>query len=152
MKLFVVGLSHQTAPISIRDKVAVSSEDMISLLTTLKENKTLRESMMLSTCNRTEIYGLIPKLCLHESSAVEIFKSLFITAEVPLDDYLYYYTSEEAVRHLFKVSAGLDSLAFGEPQIFGQVKEAYKKAADNKNTGPILNRLLHRAFTITMHN
>jgi len=149
MKIFVVGLSHKTAPVSVRDRVAISADDLKTKLDALKNGALLKESFILSTCNRTELYGLIPRKCSMETEPVSLFKSLHPGMDISLDEHLYYYTAEEAVRHLFRVSAGLDSLALGEPQIFGQVKEAYKIAARNNNTGQIFNRLLHKTFSAT---
>ena len=99
MKIFVVGLSHKTAPIAVRDNVAVTAGELVPMLDILKSNEVLHESLLLSTCNRTELYGLIPKKCLHETSPVTLFKSLFRDRGVSLDEHLYYYSAEEAVKH-----------------------------------------------------
>ncbi len=149
MKLFVVGLSHNTAPISVRDKAAIKSEDLIDTLNRLKNNPYLLESCIVSTCNRTELYGTFAVSQEKQVNPYELFSSLYHENDTSLNDFLYYYTNEEAVNHLFKVSSGLDSLALGEPQVFGQVKSAYQDATANKNTNSILNRLFTRTFSVT---
>ncbi len=149
MKLFVVGISHKTAPVSVRDKVALNPEELAMRLEELKENELVKECLLLSTCNRTELYGLIPKRCRKETGAVSIYKSLFPSQDIIQDENIFYYSGEEVVRHLFHVSSGLDSLAIGEPQIFGQLKDAYKAATKSRNTGPVLNRLIHITFSVT---
>jgi len=149
MKIFVVGLNHKSAPINIRDMVMINMEDLIPVLDALKSHEGLAESCVISTCNRTELYGILPKESEQTVKPYNLFKSIYPDLKVSLNDYLFHYTNEEAVLHLFRVSAGLNSLALGEPQIFGQVKAAYKEAANNKNTGAILNRLFHETFAVT---
>ncbi|MCP4724313.1 MAG: glutamyl-tRNA reductase [bacterium] len=149
MKITVIGLSHKTAPVSIRDKVMISPENMETALGILKNNEDVKESLILSTCNRTEIFALMPGKCITDTVAVPLFKSLYTDLDIALEEYLYNYSSEAAISHLFRVTSGLDSLALGEPQIFGQVKDAYTSAVRNSNTGPILNRLIHKAFEVT---
>ncbi|MFC1492374.1 glutamyl-tRNA reductase [candidate division KSB1 bacterium] len=149
MKITVIGLSHKTAPVSVRDEVMISPENIETALEKLKNNEDVKESLILSTCNRTEIYALMPRKCITDTVAVPLFKSLYADPDISIEDYLYNYSSDAAVSHLFRVSSGLDSLALGEPQIFGQVKDAYTFAVRNGNTGPILNRLIHKAFEVT---
>jgi glutamyl-tRNA reductase len=149
MKIFTVGLNHKTAPISVRDKVSIKSEYLIEHLNRLKGKDHLLESCIVSTCNRTELYGTFPVEDEKKSNPYEFFAALYPGLDMPFSDFLYYYTNEEAVHHLFKVSAGLDSLALGEPQVFGQIKFAYQEAVNNKNTNSILNRLFLKTFSVT---
>ena len=149
MKIFAVGLNHKTAPIEVRDEVTIGASDLGRALDILRKNSYLKESFILSTCNRTEIYGLMYKAYLDENRLTSLYRSLYKDPANSLDEYLYFHTAEEAARHLFLVSTGLDSLALGEPQIFGQVKEAYRIASERGNTGPILNRLFHKGFEVT---
>ncbi|MFC1556391.1 glutamyl-tRNA reductase [candidate division KSB1 bacterium] len=149
MKIFVIGLSHKSAPVSIRDRAAIDSGKLISKLDGLKSFELLKESVVLSTCNRTELYGLMPKKCEGSSAPASFFNSMYEGMDLVLEDYLYCHFNYEAVRHILRVSSGLDSLALGEPQVFGQIKDAYKAASQNNNTGPVLNRLLHKTFEVT---
>ncbi len=151
MTIFVIGLNHKSAPIDIRDKVSINSNEIEIALNKLKEAEDLKESFLLSTCNRTELYGLCPNKCINKSISIKYYKSLYKDLDIRLEDYLYFYTAEEAVNHMFKVAAGLDSLALGEPQILGQFKDAYRDAAQNQNTGPTLNRLMHKTFEVTKY-
>lgn len=149
MKIFVIGLSHKTAPISIRDKVTISPENHVKILDRIKTNNNITESCVLSTCNRTELYGTLRENPENDLIVNALFESMYPDLNTKLDDFLFFYTHEEAVRHLFEVSAGLDSLALGEPQIFGQIKNAYQTAANNKNTSSLLNRLFNKTFAVT---
>ena len=149
MKIFVVGLSHKTAPVSVRDKVSIKSEYLIGHLNRLKGKDHLLESCVVSTCNRTELYGTFSVEDEKKSNPYEHFAALYPGLEIAFSDFLYYYTNAEAVHHLFKVSSGLDSLALGEPQVFGQLKFAYQEAVNNKNTNSILNRLFLKTFSVT---
>ena len=149
MKIFVIGLSHKTAPISIRDKVTINPENHVKILDIIKANNNISESCVLSTCNRTELYGTLRENPENDLIVNTLFESMYSDLTTNLDEFLFFYTHEEAVRHLFEVSAGLDSLALGEPQIFGQVKDAYQVAANNKNTSSLLNRLFNKTFAVT---
>jgi len=149
MKLFVAGISHKTAPVSVRDRVAINPENLKDRLDILKSNDLIKECLLLSTCNRTELYGLISRNCNIDKASVTAYNSLYPGIDIPLNQHMYCYTGEDAVRHLFRVSAGLDSLALGEPQIFGQLKDAYRAANRCKSTGPVLNRLIHKTFSVT---
>ena len=149
MKIFVVGLSHNTAPISVRDRLTISPEDLVFTLNEIKANKELSESCIISTCNRTELYGTLPDQSANDKNSHIFFKSMYSDLDIDVEEYLFYHAHEDAVKHLFEVSAGLDSLALGEPQIFGQVKTAYQAAANNRNTASIFNRLFNKTFSVT---
>ncbi|MCE5387558.1 MAG: glutamyl-tRNA reductase [Acidithiobacillus sp.] len=145
MIIFCYGLSHHSAPIDVREKVAFAPEQLARAHQELLDSGLAREGLILSTCNRTEIYGyggegphperLRNWLCAFHHADPKI-----------LQDNDYFYRDAEATRHLFAVVCGLDSMILGEPQILGQVKDAYQIAADLDCTGPVLNRLLHWAF------
>ncbi len=126
MKLFVLGVNHETAPIDVREKISFSSEQTQLALTELKNNKLGNEHIILSTCNRTEIY------CnLKETSCEEIrswLHQFFNLPESSIDTFLYAHSDLEAIKHIMRVASGLNSLVLGEPQIFGQIKEAYSTA------------------------
>jgi len=147
MHIMVFGLNHNTAPIDIRERFFVSENKLVALLKTLKE-KNLNESVVLSTCNRTEFYLAIED----PDEAINILKKILseaLNVEIEwLDKYTYTFIDEDTYRHLFSVASGLDSMIIGEPQILGQVKDAYRAATFLGTTGFYLNRLFHRAFHV----
>lgn len=147
MNLIVVGLNHKTAPVEIREKLAFSDRHMEEALRRLVEYTHLSESVILSTCNRVEIYARAQ----HRERGIENIKNFLCDyhqiSHSQIDEHFYSYANEETVEHLFKVSASLDSMVVGEPQILGQVKDAYSKAKSIRATGMLLNQLFERAFT-----
>jgi glutamyl-tRNA reductase len=144
MRLFAVGLSHRTAPIELRETVDFSRGGLDRALTTLA-SRGISEAVVLSTCNRAEIYAVGDTDA--TAAAVTRFFSDYHTIDpLQLKDHLYLHRSADAARHLFRVAAGLDSLVVGEPQILGQVKSAYAVASDRRLTGSVTNRLFHTAF------
>jgi glutamyl-tRNA reductase len=145
MKLLVAGVSHKTAPVEVREQLAVRPSHLVDAAEVLKLFGYLDEVVLLSTCNRVEIYGTT------ERASGDI-KSLFrlLSAESrEMDNYIYVHEGAHAVRHLLRVTAGLDSMALGETEITGQIKNAYETAREAGLTGPVLNRLFQRAFQTT---
>jgi len=147
MHIAVVGLSHRTAPIEVREKLSIPEQTMESSLQTLRDHEQVLEASILSTCNRLEIYTLVrhPELGM---SAVREFLSGH--SGLPTDDltpHLFTYHHQDAVAHLLRVSAGLDSLVLGEGQILSQVKRMMRLGQEHKSIGPILNRLLTQAVS-----
>lgn len=147
MHITVFGLNHTTAPIEIRERFHISEENLSEFLKRL-HSEGLGETVVLSTCNRTEIYIASEDI----DRALELFKntalSLLQIERGWLDRYTYEMKDEEAYRHLFQVASGLDSMVIGEPQILGQVKDAYRAATFMGTTGFYLNRLFHRTFYV----
>ena len=141
-KLFIVGFSYKTAPVEVREQVAVHASRLRCAGCVLKIRGQLSEVVVLSTCNRVEIYGVTHEL---HHNAYSLFHQL-TTREVTVTPYLYLYEDEEAVTHLFSVASGLDSMVLGETEITGQVKQAYQAAQAAKLTGPVLNRLFQTAL------
>jgi len=142
--IVVVGLSHQTAPLEVREALAFPQETMAEALARLREESGLAEAMILSTCNRVEIYGRAP-----ESVAEPVAEFLARFHDRRLDElesHLYRLEGERAVRHAFRVAASLDSMVLGEPQILGQVKKAYEAAEEAGALGSVLNTLRNRSF------
>ncbi|WP_081974785.1 glutamyl-tRNA reductase [Novilysobacter arseniciresistens] len=146
MSIHVLGLNHQTAPVSLRERVAFSGDATVAALSALRGLPQVREAALLSTCNRTEIYAvtdddgaaLADWLATHPADAA--------TGE-GLHGYLYRHTGSDAVRHLFRVATGLDSLVLGEPQILGQVKDAWATARAAGSLGGQLDRLFQQTFS-----
>src|SRR5438874_725578 len=145
MKLFVAGVSHKTAPVEVREQLAVTSSHLVDAAEVLKLFGYLDEVVLLSTCNRVEIYGTTRQSIDSIKSALQLLSS----EPVDLDPYIYVHKDAEAARHLFRVTAGLDSMTLGETEITGQIKNAYETAREAGLTGPVLNRLFQRAFQAT---
>jgi glutamyl-tRNA reductase len=148
MAIFLVGLNHMTAPVDVRERVVFTSDQSRTALTTLSDRGLLREDVILSTCNRSEIYGLTEG---DSSPLVEIrdFVCEFHhVSPAALNGCFYQQTQEEAVRHLFRVASSLDSQVVGEPHILGQVRNAFVLALENKSTGIVLNRLFQKAVEV----
>ncbi|MDY6861604.1 MAG: glutamyl-tRNA reductase [Thermodesulfobacteriota bacterium] len=148
MEILILGLSHKTAPIEIREKLSFSSKELESSLGEITGLPDVREGLILSTCNRVEILAasdnpqraiLNLKKFLSESRDISIYD---------IEPHLYTYYSEKAIQHIFKVASSLDSMVVGEPQILGQLKEAYRYSTEYKASGSIIHRLLHKAFKV----
>ncbi|HKZ15926.1 MAG TPA: glutamyl-tRNA reductase [Geobacteraceae bacterium] len=148
MNIVVVGLSHKTAPLEIREKVAFAPTWIEEPLRELVSLRDITEAVILSTCNRVEVYAATRDIA---GGIGRIKRFLADHHNVPfdmLDQHLYGLHGEEAIRHVFRVAASLDSMVMGEPQILGQVKSAYGYAAEYQTSGIILNRFLHKAFSV----
>ncbi len=144
----LVGISHKTAPAEIREQVVMNEKEVIEFILSLKSQKDFTGIVILSTCNRTEIYFNQAKNC-KASKFSYIISKLFEFKNVrdaEISKYFYIYGGEKSVKHLFRVASGMDSLVIGEDQILGQVKNAYRISVDNSFTGPVLNRLFHMSF------
>jgi glutamyl-tRNA reductase len=137
-EVFLVGLSHHSAPIAVREQVALSGDALKGALADLRNGGGVREAMVISTCNRVEAYVL--------GDSIEPARRFFLSRAADADGHLYERCGEEAVRHLFRVAASLDSMVVGEQQILGQVKEAYGTASSAGSAGPFISRLCNRAF------
>jgi glutamyl-tRNA reductase len=149
MHLFLLGVSHRTAPVELREKLDFSSRDVGAAVEALAARSSAAESVVLSTCNRSEIY--VASSTSTETAQDEIVRFLSEYHELPADSFtphLFSCTEAEAARHLFRVAAGLDSLVVGEPQILGQVKEAFHAAAERRCTGPVLRKLFDWSFNV----
>jgi glutamyl-tRNA reductase len=148
MPLFVAGLSHKNAPVALRELLAVEEDKLRELLHDLQSSDVLREVVVLSTCNRVEVYGVADAP--GEARALA-FRSLCRHRGVELatvEPLLYTHVDADAVRHAFRVSASLDSMMIGEPQILGQVKEAFALAQACEAVGPHLHPLFSHAFSV----
>ncbi|MFQ6082864.1 MAG: glutamyl-tRNA reductase [Candidatus Aminicenantia bacterium] len=149
MDLIVTGLNHKTAPIEFREKISFSQSEILNALKEIKKEKNLKESLILSTCNRTEFYVWVNTDKINGEKYIKNFISNFKKINIPTNNqYFYTFKSEDTVRHLFKVASGLDSMIVGESQILRQVKEAYTLSCEAKANGIILNKLLHWTFRV----
>src|SRR5882724_8338813 len=145
MKLIAAGISHKTAPVELREQLAVKQPELVDLARYLKCFGRLDEIVLLSTCNRVEIYVTTRKATGHIKSLLQ----LLCAEPRDLDPHIYLYEGAAAVRHLLRVAAGLDSMALGETEITGQIKNAYEIACNAGLTGRALNRLFQKAFQAT---
>jgi glutamyl-tRNA reductase len=147
MKIVVLGLNHKTAPVEIREKLAFDTAATIEALCELKKKFSQAEFVLISTCNRVELY-CAGKHCQGADTAklAEFFSEFHGLELDKFRQFLYAYEDEDAVKHLLTVASSMDSLVVGEAQIIGQVKESYRLACAAKTTGKILNRLFHCAF------
>ncbi|HEX2492651.1 MAG TPA: glutamyl-tRNA reductase [Steroidobacter sp.] len=147
MPLALIGINHRTAPVEIREKVVFAGEELPEALRELTALPGVREALIVSTCNRTELY------CLTEDHAEPLVRWLgawhdLAPHHLDRSGVLYRLQGAEAIRHLFCVACGLDSMVLGEPQILGQLKDAYRAAFEQKTTGPYLNRLMQNTFSV----
>jgi glutamyl-tRNA reductase len=146
MSLLVLGLNHKTAPVDIRERITFGPDIIVAALRSLLEKPGLNEAVILSTCNRTEIYCGLNQT---EQDEVGLWLSDFHGVELEtISPYLYQHQGKEAIQHLLQVSCGLDSMVLGEPQILGQVKAAYQTANVAKATGKLLGRLFQHSFSV----
>jgi len=146
--IVLIGLNHKTASIELRECIAFSMDESAIALQTLHRKPYIDEIVLFSTCNRVEV--LLVTTSTSEAIA-EIKKFIADSNELPIDQFenaLYTHVNDEAVRHIFRVASSLDSMVIGEPQILGQIKDAYRSASDLKTSGVILNHLLHRTFSV----
>jgi len=146
MNLAVIGINHKTAPVQIREKFSLSAKQIIEVNRMLKLESAVSENVVLSTCNRMEIYAVAGG----KNDCVEVVKDFLSRFHnLRLADYkniFYVYKDTEAIEHLFRVASGLDSMIIGEMEILGQVKKAYQDAKKSHSTGKILNRSFEKAF------
>jgi glutamyl-tRNA reductase len=148
MNIVVVGLSHKTAAVEIREKVAFAPTQMEKPLRQLVDLPDITEGVIVSTCNRVEIYATTRDIA-GGIARIKRFLADYHHLDLEmLDNHLYAHHGEEAIRHVFRVASSLDSMVVGEPQILGQIKTSYGYAAEFKSSGIILNRFLHKAFSV----
>jgi len=149
MHLLLVGISHRTAPIELRERVDFHARGLEHALRTLAaRSQQGGELAVLSTCNRAELYVACEDVETARTELVSFVESFHGVDAAALEPHVYHVVDIEAARHLFRVAAGLDSLVVGEPQILGQVKEAHGAARDAATAGPLLNRLFHSSFAV----
>lgn len=145
--IILIGVNHKTAPVSLREKLSFSEEETLTALETLRQHPGIKEILIFSTCNRTEILyvaaqsGTVDDLIAFVSGFKKVPPSEFVPA-------LYIHRKDDAVRHLFRVASSLDSMMVGEPQILGQIKQAYRTAVKAGTSRVLLNRMMHKSFSV----
>lgn len=144
--LLNLGINHKTAPVNIREKIAFGPDIVVAALRGLREQAGAEEAVILSTCNRTEIYASV------SDSSIDAISDWICDFhgidKSQLTPYLYAHTDKDCVTHLMQVASGLDSLVLGEPQILGQVKDAYQVSVSTKSSGKMLDRLFQHTFSV----
>jgi len=148
MKMLVLGLSHKTAPVEIREKVAFSPTAMAEPLRQMLALDAVNEGIIVSTCNRVELYAVSREPDRALLQLKHFLAEYHAVLYEHLEEHLYNYVGEDAIRHVLRVAASLDSMVIGEPQILGQIKTAYGYASEFKTAGLILNRFMHKAFSV----
>ncbi|OEU44563.1 MAG: glutamyl-tRNA reductase [Desulfobacterales bacterium S7086C20] len=146
--IVAIGLNHKTAPVEVRERLAFSKEDTEKVLEAMQQNAYVDEIALFSTCNRVEFLVTTPD----PANAVEAVKDFMAefktTPRHVFESALYVRSGDDATKHIFCVASSLDSMVVGEPQILGQLKESYAEACDHGTCGVILNRLMHRSFSV----
>ena len=146
IRIVNIGMNHETAPVELRECLAKDPAHADRALAMMRELSCVKEGIFLSTCNRVEALFTTEQTEEAKNSIVDLLSGLGGMPSESLCSSLFTYEDRDAVRHIFRVASSLDSMVIGEPQILGQIKEAYASATKEKTTGVILNRLLHRAF------
>ena len=148
MNLLLVGISHRSAPIELRERVDFSTRGVAEALRTLAARGSTREAAIVSTCNRAEIYAACDDALATRADLERFIAEFNGVPQGDITPHVYDLADLEAARHLFRVAGGLDSLVIGEPQILGQVKAAHAAAAEAQTVGPVLNRVFHSSFAV----
>jgi glutamyl-tRNA reductase len=146
MQLVICGINHNSAPVDIRENIAFNPDVLPNALASLQKLENVVETVIVSTCNRTEIYCHLKR---HDDSTItEWLHSFHQQTNNTLDEFLYYHKDADAIRHLLRVASGLDSMVLGEPQILGQIKTAYSQSINAHSVNKCLGRLFQHAFTV----
>ncbi len=151
MSVVVIGLSHRSAPVELRERFAFAEARVPEALQELRETGIVAEGVILSTCNRVEIYAATTLAPAESFARIKQFLIAHHAYDGALGDELYALAEPDSLHHLFKVAAGLDSMVIGETEIFGQLKKAYDLAFQHKHTGARLNKAFQRAFNVAKH-
>src|SRR3984957_20990145 len=149
IKVALIGCNHLTAPVELRERLVFSTQQALQAADDLRHQGILEEAVVLSTCNRSELYGVPGETSPGATEAMEEYFTAF--HQIPrgeLHGRLYRWAGPEAVRHLYRVAAGLDSMLLGEAEILGQLRSAYNQGLDHGATGPILNRMFQGALEV----
>jgi len=150
MEIVCIGLNHETAPVAVRERLALTGSSLPETLHWVRELPGIQEALILSTCNRVEFYLVTEQASPQVGPMIrEHIAERFGIGDDDWEQCHYQYGYHQAIAHLFRVTSGMDSMVIGEPQITGQVKEAYRQAVHQKAVGTILNRLFHRGFHVS---
>ena len=148
MHLFLLGVSHRTAPVDLRERLDFSSRDLSAAAGAIAAKPSMSEAVVLSTCNRSELYVATTDPACAREELVSFISEYHHVSAPTFQPHLFALENSAAVAHLFRVAAGLDSLVVGEPQILGQVKEAYQSSATTRCVGPVLSNVFRWSFGV----
>jgi glutamyl-tRNA reductase len=148
MHIVVVGINHKTAPVEIRERLTFNPSQLGDAMKSLNDKKSILENVILSTCNRTEIYAVVDQLHTGRYYIKEFLSQWFKIELAEFSPFLFIYEEDGAIEHLFKVVCGLDSLVLGETQILGQVRSSFLLAQEEHTTGTVFNELFKKAVTL----
>jgi glutamyl-tRNA reductase len=148
MALVVIGLSHHTAPVTLRERFAFGDARVPAILELLRDSGVADEAVILSTCNRVELYAATTLEPRKAFAGLRGFLLHVHDYRDPLTDEIYTLSEPQSIEHLFKVACGLDSMVLGETEILGQLKKAYEVALQHNHTGPVLNKAFQKAFNV----
>jgi glutamyl-tRNA reductase len=148
MHVLLVGISHRTAPVELREQLDFQARGVGAALGELRALPSTREAVVVSTCNRAELYAACEDPASARHDLLTFISGFHGVEAAKVEPHVYGVEDLDAARHLFRVAAGLDSLVVGEPQILGQVKEAHTAATEAHAAGPVLNRLFHSSFAV----
>lgn len=148
MHIIVIGLNYKTAPVEIRERLTFNESDLVDAIKKLNAKKSMLESIILSTCNRTEIYAVVDQLHTGRYYIKEFLSEWFGIEQAEFSPYLFVYEEDGAVEHLFNVTCGLQSMVLGETQILGQVRSSFLLAQQEETTGTVFNHLFKQAITV----
>jgi glutamyl-tRNA reductase len=146
--IILVGINHKTAPVELRECIAFSKEESVTAVQTLLLQPDINEVILFSTCNRVEVLFVTDNKSRAIPTTKEFIADFNKISLQQFENVLYVHEGDEAVRHIFRVASSLDSMVVGEPQILGQIKDAYRTATAINTSGVILNRLFHRTFFV----
>src|SRR3954467_7169017 len=141
MHILVIGLNYKTAPVEIRERLTFNETDLVDAIKQLNGKKSILENIILSTCNRTEIYAVVDQLHTGRYYIKEFLSEWFQIEQSEFSPFLFIYEQDGAMEHLFNVSCGLNSLVLGETQILGQVRSSFLLAQEENTIGTVFNQL-----------
>lgn len=148
MHIITVGLNYKTAPVEIRERLSFQEDSLSAAMTELQKQKSVLENVIVSTCNRTEIYAVVDQLHTGRYYIKEFLSKWFHIPQAEFTPFLFIYEQEAAVEHLFRVSAGLNSMVLGETQILGQVRQSFLQSQEEGACGTVFNHLFKQAITL----
>ncbi len=146
MSFFVIGVNHKACPVEFREMLHFSPDSLAAAFSRMREYPQIHEAVILSTCNRVEVYGYTENSGIPEALVLEWIESVKETDTSLFSSYLYRFEGRDAMRHLFRVASGLDSLVLGENEILGQLREAFRAANESGSVRTFLYRLMEKAL------
>ena len=148
MHTIVVGVNYRTAPVEIRERLSFVESELPQAMQALQEQKSILENVIVSTCNRTEIYAIVDQLHTGRYYIKQFLATWFKLPIESFSSYLFIYENDGAMEHLFRVTAGIDSMVLGETQILGQVRKSFLEAQERGTTGTVFNQLFKQSVTL----